>query len=73
MFLGKSSNLDSILISVIKLTVIKKFMLINYESIMTHFAWQLCYTAEGHYLNQGYILIFGIMGENVTFHITISK
>ena len=25
-------------------------MLINDELIMTHSAWHLCYTAEGHYL-----------------------
>ena len=28
----------------------KKFMLFNDELIMTHSAWHLCYTAEGHYL-----------------------
>ena len=49
-FLSKPINLDSTLISVIKLTVIKKCSLINNELIMTHSAWHLCYTAEGHYL-----------------------
>ena len=36
------TDLYSTLISVIDLTVTKKFMLINDELIMTHSAWDLC-------------------------------